>query len=193
MGRLLDPVRRKINQAVLAAAQDMQATMDYQLEYAMLYYPWKWVDGTIREGYPESNSGGNGENGDLIKSKRMSEVIRLKTPTGTTYAFSFQWNPVFPESGRRYAALVHDGAPGIIEYQTYMRAPDAYNGPKFDNYSARPWTAWVTPFDQRGRMDVDYTFVQPQDVPDTGWQFAKQAFIQALRSRLNGTTVRISL
>jgi hypothetical protein len=42
-------------------------------------------------------------------------------------------------------------------------------------------------------MRINHEFVQPVDVPDIGWQFAKQAFVQALRSRLNGTTVRISL
>jgi hypothetical protein len=192
MGRLLDPVRRKINQAVIAAAQDMQATMDYQLEYAMLYHPWKWkgmVEDEARKGYPYSNSGGNGSNGDLFKSKKLSDVIKLKTATGTTYAFSFTWNPVH-ESGRHYAALVHDGSSKPVEYQMYY--PDEDPGPR-ESYSARPWTAWVTPSDQRGKMRINHEFVQPVDVPDIGWQFAKQAFVQALRSRLNGTTVRISL
>lgn len=194
MGRILDPVRRKIHQAVRAAAVDMQATMDYQLEYAMLYHPWKWrglVEDESREGYPFSNSGGNGANGELFKSKDLSSIVQLKTATGSTYAFSFTWDPVFDETGRHYAALVHDGSSRAVEYQ--MHYLDKEMSPEWGPYSARPWTAWVVPYDQRSRMTVDDEFVQPVDVPDIGWQFAKDAFIQALRSRLNGVTVRISL
>jgi hypothetical protein len=192
MARLLDGLRRKIHQAVHAAALDMQAVMDYQMEYAMLYHPWEWrgmIDEEERRGYPYSNSGGNGANGALMQSKDMSQVIKLKTATGTTYAFSWQWDPLH-ESGRSYAALVHNGSATPIEYQMYY--PEENPGP-FERYSARPWTAWITPYDQRGRMSVRSELVQPIDVPDVGWQFARSAFVDALRTRLNGVQVKVSL
>jgi hypothetical protein len=194
MGKLLGPLRNKIHNAVRAAALDMQGVMDYQLEYAMLYHPWKWkgvVEEDERVGFPYSNSPGNGANGSLFNSKEMSEVIALKTATGMSYAFSWRWNPTFQPSGRSYAALVHDGSNRAIEYQMYYNDPSM--NPIYETYSARPWTAWVTPMDQRSKMNIETQFVQPVDVPDTGWQFARDAFVQALRTRLNGTNVRISL
>jgi hypothetical protein len=174
MAGLLDPLRKALKEAAMEAALAVQAEMDREMLYAMYDHPWEWhgiKHDDSRTGYPYGN-------GNLSQSKEMSEVFEVVNGNKHSLVFSFKWDPVDPDSGRHYAALVHDGSKKDVLYTVNEEHPFITYKP----YSARPWTAWVTPPSQRKNITIESGHTKPTSgkIADTGWRNVEKVFVDTL-------------
>jgi hypothetical protein len=157
--------------AVLAAAEQAMGQMQFQMlaeaETAISDFVWEWNG-------PISGRRSIIDSGNLMRSVEWSDVEVQQN----SITFSLSWDPVDPESGKRYGALVHDGQAGYFEGEE--------GGDFAKDYTARPWTFLLIPADQRDDSDINTdTGPATQSLPEDGWEAALTAFNRSLRQELS--------
>lgn len=180
-----------IEQAVMAAAADMQDVMGKELKKAMLantsnLWPFKFYrNDESRRRFPYSNSKDqSGQSGSLYNSQTPFGPIA----TTNGILFGFEWSAVH-ESGREYASLVHNGGFNVVNQMDWPKTPK-----KGRNYSARPWTFLVTPPEQRNLSAIVFRgSVNLETLPSQGWDASYQVFIDSFRTILSSAVKVVTL
>jgi len=166
MAELLGGFRTAVLAAAEQAMQQMQVQMLMEAETAIQDFEWEWNG-------PISGRRSIIDTGNLMNSVAWSDVEVQQN----SITYSLSWDPVDPETGKHYGALVHDGQAGYFE--------DEDGGDFAKDYTARPWTFLLIPADQRDDSQVNTdTGPTTESLPEDGWEAALQAFSTRLRQEL---------
>lgn len=156
---------------VLLAAQaglvDMQEQMLAESYRAIESFKWKW------EGRNAPRQREIIDTGNLRDSAKLSPVESKPNQL----SFTLSWNPIDPDNGKRYGALVHDGQPDYF----YDDEDDVYW-----DYTARPWTFLMMPAEDRDEERLNTEIgPTPESLPEDGWDAAMYAFKRIFEQELS--------